>query len=189
MVSMEYSMIPLRVLMKNDDGTLESTLDSYHDCIGSEQELFLREKAIMMEKKNMCRTYLAIGGQSRIMGYFSIGLRCMKVPQPVDAEGVAVKDDRFTVRMNVDSDSRVAQSYLIGQLSRSKDAPKGFGTELMKDAIDMLKGANQIVGCRLVRVDCDDRLVDYYSRFGFRLIRKNDDRDLNQMAYILRTEN
>lgn len=185
-----YINAPLRDLIERyGEDRLNGILASYHDCVRSDQEMFLKEKAIMMEKKNMCRTYLAIDGDSRILGYYSIGLRCMKVPQSVDSNGEPAKDDRFMNRMNVDPESRVAQSYLIGQLSRSKDAPKGFGKVLMRDAIDMIKDANLIVGCRLVRVDCDDRLVDYYSRFGFRLIRKNDDRDLNQMAYILRTEN
>lgn len=168
--------------MEQDDGALQSVLDSYHDCIGSDQETFLKEKAVMMEKKNMCRTYLAIDGSRSIMGYFSIGLRCMKVPRKGGD-----REDRFDLKMNIDPDSRVAQSYLIGQLSRSRDAPKGFGKTLMDEAIDLIKDANTIVGCRLVRVDCDDRLVDYYSKYGFRPIKKNDDGDLNQMAYILRT--
>lgn len=92
----------------------------------------------------------------------------------------------FNKKMNIDPESRVAQSYLIGQLSRSRDAPKGFGSTLMNDAIDLIKDANLIVGCRLIRVDCDDKLVEYYSKFGFKSIRKNEDGDLNQMAYILR---
>ncbi len=180
---------PLRDLIKRyGEEKLNEILSTYHDCIGSDQEMFLKEKAIMMERKNMCRTYLAIDDESRIMGYFSIGLRCMKVPQPVNEKGEPEKDDRFTIRMNVDPGTRVAQSYLIGQLSRSKDAPKGFGKKLMKDAIDLIKDANIIVGCRLVRVDCEDKLVDYYSKLGFREIKKNEDQDLKQMAYILRTE-
>jgi len=63
-------MIPLRELMEQDNGALQSVLDSYHDCVGSDQEMFLKEKAVMMEKKNMCRTYLAIDDESKIMGYF-----------------------------------------------------------------------------------------------------------------------
>ena len=175
-----YSIIPLRDLMEENDGSLETTLDSYHDCIGSDQEQFLKTKAIMMEKKNMCRSYLAIGNDRKIIGYFSIGLRCMRVPESDEDR----KD--FNKKMNIDPESRVAQSYLIGQLSRSRDAPKGFGSTLMSDAIDLIKDANLIVGCRLIRVDCDDKLVEYYSKFGFKSIRKNEDGDLNQMAYILR---
>ena len=166
--------------MRYGEDKMDAILEDYHDCIGSDQESFLKEKAIMMEKKNMCRTYLSINDKKSILGYFSIGLRCMKVP-------ISENDKKdFNKKMNIDPESRVAQSYLIGQLSRSIDAPKGFGAKLMNDAIERLTMANKIVGCRLVRVDCDDRLVDYYSKYGFRAIKKNDDGDLNQMAYILR---
>ena len=89
--------------------------------------------------------------------------------------------------MNIDPESKIAQSYLIGQLSRSKLSPKGFGSMLMADAMGLIGTANRIVGCRLVRVDCDDKLVGYYSCFGFRKLKKNGVGDLNQMAYILRT--
>lgn len=178
---MEYTIIALRRIISNDTGNLQNLLDTYHDCAGSDQESFLKEKAVMMEKKNMCRTYLAIDNNGKIMGYFSIGLRCMKVP--------ISDNDRmdFNKKMNIDPESRVAQSYLIGQLSRSKYAPKGFGAKLINDAIERITMANEIVGCRLVRVDCVDRLVSYYSKYGFRAIKKNDDEDLNQMAYILRS--
>jgi hypothetical protein len=72
---------------------------------------------------------------------------------------------------------------------RSHRGNRGFPqsrSTLMNDAIDLIKDANLIVGCRLIRVDCDDKLVEYYSKFGFKSIRKNEDGDLNQMAYILR---
>ena len=88
-----------------------------------------------MEKKNISRTYLAIDADSKIIGYYSIGLRCLKVPKKEDENGNELKDDRFTIRMNVDPKTRVAQSYLIGQLSRSWDSPKGFGSKLMENAI------------------------------------------------------
>lgn len=181
MVTLDHIIAPLRELLAEfGEEKVKMILGGYHDCIGSDQEQFLRTEAIMMEKRNMCRSYLAIGKESEIMGYFSIGLRCMKVP------GSHENGSDFSKKMNIDPESRVAQSYLIGQLSRSKDAPKGFGIVLLKDAIDMIKDANLIVGCRLVRVDCVDRLIDYYARFGFSNIRKNEAGDLNQMAYILR---
>ena len=141
-----------------------------------------------MEKKNISRTYLAIDADSKIIGYYSIGLRCLKVPMKDDENGNELKDDRFTIRMNVYPKTRVAQSYLIGQLSRSWDSPKGFGSKLMENAIHHTVDANRIVGCRLIRVDCDDELINYYSRCGFKLVNKDNDGKLNQMIYILRTD-
>ena len=187
MANSDYSIIPLRKLIKNDEGSVQHILDSYNDCVGSDQEQFLRDDAVMMEKKNMCRTYLAIDTEYELIGYFSIGLRCMKVPKRMTESGKE-KDDRFRLKMNVDPESRVAQSYLIGQLSRSKNSPKGIGSMLLRDALRLISRANQIVGCRVVRVDCTDDLLKYYTEHGFRMIRRNDADDLNQMAYIIRKE-
>jgi imidazoleglycerol-phosphate dehydratase len=169
-------------LVEENRGDLQAFLDGYYDCVGSEQESFLKSKAIMMEKKNICRTYLAVDEEKRILGYFSIGLRCIKIPE----SDVGSKD--FSKKMNVDPETKVAQSYLIGQLSRSRTSSKGLGSMLMADAIGLIRMANHIVGCRLVRVDCDDTMTEYYSRHGFRKLKKNGVGELNQMAYILRND-
>jgi len=179
---MTYQIVPLDdYLLRNGEVKTLDYLRGYEGCIESDQESFLIDKAIMMEKKNICRTYLAVDDGRHILGYFSVGLRCIKLQE---SDGGS-KD--FSKMMNIDPETKVAQSYLIGQLSRSKTSPKGFGGMLMADAMGLIRTANHIVGCRLVRVDCDDRLVGYYSGYGFRKLKKNDLGDLNQMAYILRT--
>ena len=48
-------------------------------------------------------------------------------------------------------------------------------------AFDKLGQAKGIVGCRMVRLDCHDELVPYYSEHGFKLITKNEGGELNQM--------
>lgn len=79
--------------------------------------------------------------------------------------------------MNIDTRTGVAQSYLLGQLSRSVDAPKGLGSTL----IDLLASAKTIVGCRMVRLDCHDELIQYYSEHDFKLITRSEDGTLSQM--------
>jgi hypothetical protein len=156
-------------------------LDGYQGYKGSDQERFLKEQAVIMEKKGMSRTYLALdpNDTGKILGYVSIGLRCMSVPDDTGVSG------GFGKKMNIDPESKVAQSYLIGQLSRSTDADSGLGRMLLKEALGMFDKANLIVGCRLVRVDCTDELIDYYKGCGFSRVTKNKAKDLNQMAYIL----
>ena len=36
-----------------------------------------------------------------------------------------------------------------------------------------------------LRLDCADELIGYYERHGFSLIRKNEDKDLNQMVTLI----
>ena len=43
----------------------------------------------------------------------------------------------------------------------------------------------EMFGCRMVRLDCKDELVRYYESYGFQRIKKNQDKDLNQMAVFI----
>lgn len=53
-------------------------------------------------------------------------------------------------------------------------------------AFEKLNQARGIVGCRVVRLDCHDELIEYYKANGFRLITTNNDRSLNQMmAFVV----
>ena len=83
--------------------------------------------------------------------------------------------------MNIDTRAGVAQSYLLGQLSRSVDAPKGLGSTLIDLAFDLLASAKTIVGCRMVRLECHDELIQYYSEHDFKLITRSEDGTLSQM--------
>ena len=47
--------------------------------------------------------------------------------------------------MNIDSRTNIVQSYLIGQFSRSSDAPKGLGSYLLDVAFEILNRARGIV--------------------------------------------
>ena len=88
--------------------------------------------------------------------------------------------------MNIDPKSGVAQSYLIGQVSRSDLSPSGLGMEAINCAIDRIADAAKIVGCRMIRVDCKDELIPYYEKKGFKFIGKNQAHNLNQLVYILK---
>ncbi len=96
-----------------------------------------------------------------------------------------ILSNKMQKSMNIDSKTNIAQAYLIGQLSRSVDAPKGLGQYLFEIAFQKLNAARDVVGCRLARVDCIDVLVSYYEAQGFKRITKNADGDLNQLVAIV----
>ena len=91
--------------------------------------------------------------------------------------------------MNIDSDNNVAQSYLLGQLGRDDDSYKGMGADLLEDAVELVKQANGIVGCRVMRVYCQDDLIPYYEQHGFRYLCVTDPVEgklaLNQLVLVI----
>ena len=50
-------------------------------------------------------------------------------------------------------------------------------------AIIHIRQAIQIVGGRLIYLDCKDELVSYYEQNGFKLLQKQ--KDLNQMYLVV----
>ncbi len=134
-----------------------------------------------MEKRDLCRTYLAISkGMDAIYGYVTVSIKCLKIPENNNLSSRTLR------MMNIDGVTGVAQSYLIGQLSRSADSPEGFGKILIDIAFKQLSVSKQAVGCRLVRLDCLDKLVPYYEQYGFKLISSSVSSSLNQMLMVIR---
>lgn len=70
-------------------------------------------------------------------------------------------------RLSHHSDNNVAQCYLLGQLGKADYSYKGMGADLLEDAVAIVKQANELVGCRVIRLDCMDELIPYYEQHGF----------------------
>ena len=156
-------------------------LERYRAVRESDTETFLRERAVEMEKRDLSRTYLLMTCDlAAVLGYVTLSIKCLRVPDDSLVTGGMRRS------MNIDSRTGVAQSYLLGQLSRSADAPKGTGALLLDLAFEHLASAQREVGCRTVRLDCRNELVPYYAEHGFRLISRNGSGSLNQMAAFIR---
>ena len=177
----DYVIVSLSDMLKlYGESTTISTLSEFKSAHDSSTESFLKRNAISMEKRDLCRTYLAVSRtEPSIHGYISLSIKCLNVPIENMLPSTILRG------MNIDSSTGVAQSYLLGQLSHSTDAPKGLGGEMLDLAFDYLRSAKDIVGCRMVRLDCNDDLVDYYTDHGFRMIAKNKDGNLNQMMTFI----
>ena len=131
-----------------------------------------------MEKKCECRTYITYDVETlEIMGFFSLGIRYLEVPDECGLSNSLLK------KINR-SEEGVAQAYLLGQLSRAEGF-KGFGKILIDEALNRIRAAQEIVGCRVIRLDCADELIGYYQEYGLHFVKKNPDKDLNQMIMLI----
>jgi hypothetical protein len=144
-------------------------------------ESFLKEKAIIQEKKHISRTYLifdfTVGPE--LMAYFTLAVSTMDVTNLECSKEIQKK-------MNINRG--MAQSYLIGQLGRCDGSPKGLGRFAMDQATDRIIAANLNVGCRVIRIDCKPSLVGYYEDHGFVFARHSSNEALVQMIRIISTQ-
>lgn len=179
----DYTIFPMHDIMEEDsEEKVQSLLGTFRCTRDHDREAFLLNRAVMFEKKGLGRTYIAVSGDA-VVGYFTLGIKCMRIPDDTPFSANTRK------KMNIDPTTGVAQSYLLGQLGRSDDSRKGLGACLLRDAIDIVKQANGLVGCRVLRVDCTDDLLDYYRKHGFVLVTRSDYAEgmgqLNQMIMII----
>ena len=144
----------------------------------TDSEKFLRNASLAFDLKDISRTYLAIDlDKEEIKGYFTLGMKCL------DAGKLDVGSE-VSEYMNINKDG-IAQAYLIGQRARADDAAPGLGKMMLHESLKIFSGVKEKIGCRMVRLDCRDELIGYYRSQGFQHIRKNTDKDLNQMVRFI----
>jgi len=79
-------------------------------------------------------------------------------------------------------------AFLIGQLSKNDEyTDRITGDELLEYALSVIGKAQGIVGGRVAFIECQDKpkLIDFYSRNGFKYFRKDPDDGLIQMIRLL----
>jgi hypothetical protein len=169
---------PLRILLEEyPEGSISDLLSKFSCKRDTDVESFLKGKATVQEKKNVSRTYLIFTADSKeLVAYFTVAISNMDVSDLQCSRSMEQK-------MNINKGT--AQCYLLGQLGKCDNAPRGLGKFAMEQAMDRIMNANLNVGCRLLRVDCHDALKKYYESNGFTFARRNKDNDLIQMIRII----
>lgn len=169
--------VPLRSLYdSNDAGSKIRVLESFSDFICKHKndnvERFLKEQCIRFEDGGLARTYLAFDSEDgKLLGYFALAIKS------IDLTGLS-GGKRIELALTTKLDHSPA--YLIGQLAKDKN----FGSRLAKgqlltEALSYIKSACNIVGGRVVYLDCEDNtdLINYYCASGFTLLRAKDNGD------------
>lgn len=112
---MKYKVARLSSLLSRygEEAVLKK-LESFKPAFESQAGSFLTINSIPMEKRSECRTYIAYDADTfTIMGYFSIGFRCLEVSDDCCLSNSMLR------KLNR-SEENIAQAYLLGQISRAK---------------------------------------------------------------------
>lgn len=182
---MVFSLKEVMNAMKPNEDTLYKALSSFkavNTKSKDEVESFLRLDACQMERDGQSATYLIVNeqtiddGQIQIDGYFTVAIKTFHFNDSIS------KRKRKKISGKT---SDYIPAYLIGQLAKSESAPKGIGVKYLEEAIRKIKIAINAVGGRLIYLDCEDELVDYYKRNQFAFLQKDEEKGLNQMYLII----
>jgi len=148
---------------------------------------FLRRRAIPHEKALKSRTYLvteagSIPEQPTILAYFSLAIHLMEVQGSVSK---TLQKRLHGLYFPNNTRPRPLPCFIIGQIGKdARHSDRTTGSELLDMARRALLMANDIVGGRFIKIDCEDipALVDLYQRNGFRAVQNDVSTGLLEMV-------
>lgn len=129
---------------------------SSFDCGSDALNRFLRRHALDNQRNQSSRTYVALRGEARVVGYYSLAAASAEfdaVPSRL-AKGLARHPIPLTLlaRLAVD----------LGEQG------SGLGAGLLKDALKRFVQAQAIIGARALVVQAkDEQAAAFYRHFGF----------------------
>lgn len=129
---------------------------SLFDCRKPLLNEFLQKHALLAQRANTARSYVALRG-TRVVGYYSL------TAASIEAGSAAGRITKGTGRY------RVVPATLLARLAVDQsEAGRGLGKALLKDAFVRFLRAQEIVASRVLLVHAiDDDARQFYERFGF----------------------
>lgn len=182
--------------LESDPGRLQQILDSFSCEQDADIASFLHSRAVEFERLSKARTYLIIDetflkqGTFTILGYFSIALKSLSIPETVSIR--ARKElDGFSGKIHGEPIQNIP-CYLIGQLARNslKEAAALTGNAILGLAFDTIASAVNLVGGRYVMIECRniESLIRFYKRNFFGEITYIPDGTLPMIQMIRKIE-
>lgn len=118
-----------------------------------------------------------------MMAFFSLALKTIRIP----VINTMSKTLQRKLGKLADKDENIV-AYLIGQLGRSSDYDKSVinGKKILQDCYDLIGSARDIVGGRLILIECKriEKLCRFYENEGYIDITENGD-DLKQYVRFM----
>jgi len=129
---------------------------SLFNCCKPALNEFLQRHALLAQRANTARTYVALRG-TRVVGYYSL------TSASIEAGSAAGRITKGTGRYPV------VPATLLARLAVDRtEAGRGLGGALLKDAFVRFLRAQEIVASRVLLVHAiDDDARLFYERFGF----------------------
>jgi len=171
-----------------DEASLKHLLSSFV-CVEATSEssrdvmTFLLETSVDMERRGLTRTYLILDDEMwandmvKIDGFFSLALKTIYFSKETDKNLIE--------KIFGERNKKSCPAYLIAQLARSVDSKAGKGAECLQTALSYITNAQDIVGGRLVYLDCKPERRVYYENNGFTFLQNKHNSDLVQMYKVI----
>lgn len=173
-----YLGINLRDILRDEtlgENAAKSILSSFSCPLNPDVEHFLKNVAIEFSKQSIASTYLIMASYKNeyvLAGYFTLANKIFCIDKS------SLPNRKWKSRMaKFGQFDKEIQRYtisapLIGQLGKNfTNAYNNLitGDELLKLALDKVREMQNIVGGKIVYLECEEKesLIDFYSQNGF----------------------
>ena len=177
---MEYNVTNLDSLYEAlGEKKLQEIFNDFKCDKNIEVEKFLKEKAIMLSKQGISKTYIVttcIEEKNIIVGYFSIANKMTKIKKDFFGGKTKRRFERFA-ETSKSTDTYFASLPLIGQLGKNfrNNYDKYItGDILLRLACKQVREVQKMIGGRFVFLECEDipNLKEFYESNGFMCYNK-----------------
>ena len=186
-------LVPLQKLTEMaSEEVLSEVISTFKCAKDSDIEGFINNKAVLFNRKGKSKTHLVLNqdalekGDIEIVAYFSLAIHLLKVPEGTSASQVRRLDGLYS-RKGGDPITEIP-SFLIGQLAKNDTYASSIsGSLLLEYALSAISSAEEIVGGRVVYIECRDipKVISFYENNGFKVLRSDPDDGLIQMYCII----
>ena len=173
---MKYDIVPLSMMIEEwaaEDVT--EYLCSFICDRDKELELFLRNRAVEFERRDLARTFLLVHDE-RIIGYFSLASTVLEIKDEWPVSN--------TLKKKMNAVEGPTTAFLIGQVCKAKGVEEKIGPQIIDKAMGMFRKAREICGGRVVCVDCKRELLGFYEENGFRVISESSESGLFRLVLL-----
>lgn len=157
------------------ENEVKTILSDFSCPLNPDVDYFLKHTAIEFTKQSIASTYLIMASYRKeyvLVGYYTLANKIFCV----DREGLPNKNWRKRIAKFGQFDTTIKRytlsAPLIGQLGKNFAHSYNTlitGDELLKLALDKVKEMQNIVGGKIVYLECEDKpkLIDFYTQNGF----------------------
>ena len=149
---------------------LQRAFSSFRCAKNEDEEDFLHNKAVGFEQSNKARTYLVFDEEG-IAAYFSLAIKT------IDLQDISLSKKKD---MLAGETAKTYSAFLIGHIAKNDRVKESLGDYILNNAISLLLQAQEIVGGRLVYLDCKDiePLKAFYQKNGFKYFQTSPESKL-----------
>jgi hypothetical protein len=162
-----------------DIALLKQNLVNFKCSKDLDVEKFLTQKAFEYDECNRTRTYVCRDEKGAIDAYFSLSVKALELNDDIP------KSFRKRLTFGL-TNLKWISAYLIAQIGKDDSyLSNKIGGELLKEAYEFVCDASDIVGGRVIYLECKNKvkLRQLYEKEGFRYLQDNG--DLIQMVKII----